>query len=386
MEKSSEQAENSVTESSQEETAEVVHIQEENTKGSDDHPEEPITKNADQLIAEAKDMLQQVIQVKKEDTKESDDHPEEPITKNADQLIAEARDMLQQSDNESKDCLGTLNEDMEAFESEKAKVLDGSIHKVEALLSEAGFKSDVISDVGGEDIKIGSVEPIAPIRVKSLSSGKFTAFILGLIAGLVAVVAWIYVATENLKMTLDMSKIPEAGVIDKILVWIGGGITGGEGNALMGMVILSVSGLVTMWIVYSIKVFLKESSNDRFAQKVHKDAEFYCTKKEECKREMKKVSEHINEVINSLKTYDIFFQELDARLQRVIYLEGKVPFDTYHSKSKEDMNQANLLIGSLGRLLSVSMAEEDGSLSEEAIKAMHKSNHSLELYREKLYA
>ncbi|RLA72456.1 MAG: hypothetical protein DRG30_07355, partial [Epsilonproteobacteria bacterium] len=257
MEKSSEQAENSVTESSQEETAEVVHIQEENTKGSDDHPEEPITKNADQLIAEAKDMLQQVIQVKKEDTKESDDHPEEPITKNADQLIAEARDMLQQSDNESKDCLGTLNEDMEAFESEKAKVLDGSIHKVEALLSEAGFKSDVISDVGGEDIKIGSVEPIAPIRVKSLSSGKFTAFILGLIAGLVAVVAWIYVATENLKMTLDMSKIPEAGVIDKILVWIGGGITGGEGNALMGMVILSVSGLVTMWIVYSIKVFLK---------------------------------------------------------------------------------------------------------------------------------
>ncbi len=354
MEKSSEQAENSVVEngqeeSGQEEIAGVVHIQEESVE---------ISKK----------------------------HPEESTVKNAEQLIDEARDMVQQSDHDSKDCLEILDKDMEAFEDEKSRVLESSVRKTETLLSEVGFESDAIGDVGDEDIKIGSVEPIAPIRVRSLSSGKFNAFILGLIAGLIAVVAWIYVAAENLKMTLDTSKIPETEVIDKILLWIGGGITGGEGNALAGMVILSVSGLVTMWVVYSIKVFLKENSNDRFAQKIHKDAEFYCTKKEECKREMERVSEHVNKTIGSLQTYDIFFQELDARLQRVIYLEGKVPFDTYHPRSKEDMKRANLLIDSLRRLLSIPMAGENGSLSEEAVDALDKSNHSLELYQEDLYA
>ncbi len=357
MEKSNEQVENvvvdSTEESKEEEIAEVVHIQDEGTDAG---------------------------------VRESEEHLEDATVKNSDQLIDEARDMVQQSDHASKDCLEILDRDIESFVDEKRRVLEGSVRKTEALLSEAGFDPSSVEDVGDEGVKFESEEPIVPVRVKPLSSGKFSAFIWGLIVGLAAVAAWIYVATENMKMTLDVSKIPEVEVIDQILLWIGGGITGGEGNALVGIVILAVSGLTAIWIVYTVKVFIRENSNDRLAQKVHKDAEFYCTKKEECKKEMEKISEHINKTIKSLHTYDIFFQELDAGLQRVIHLEGKVPFDTYHPKSKEDMKRANLLINSLGGLLSVPMAGDNGSLSKEANEALTKSNHSLELYRENLYA
>lgn len=306
--------------------------------------------------------------------------------KNADQLIDEARGMVQQSDGEAKDCLAILDEDLAAFESAKSKVLGGAVHQTDALLTEVGFEAENIHDIGEEGVKFGSEDPIAPMQVKSLSSGKFGAFILALIFALGAVAAWIYVATEKLSMTLNVSKVPSEEVIHKILSWIGGGMTGGEGNPVVGLVIVGGTALFVMWAVYSLKVYLRENSNQRLAKKVHEDAAFYCSKKEECKKEMEIISEHIHKVIKSLQTYDVYFNELDGTLQRIIYLEGKVPLDEYHRQSKEDMRRASLLVNSLDGLLSTPMAGENGSLSPEAKEILKKSNRTLELYREKLYA
>ncbi len=254
------------------------------------------------------------------------------------------------------------------------------------MLTEVGFEAENINDIGEEGVKFSSEDPIAPMRVKSLSGGKFGAFILALLFGLAAAVGWIYFASEKLGMGLSPSKIPSEEMLHKILAWIGGGMTGGEGNPMIGMVIVAVTALVVMWVIYKIKVYMMEVSNQKLAQKVHEDAAFYCTKKEECQKEMEIISEHIHKVIKSLQTYDVYFNEQDATLQRIVYLEGKIPFDEYHHKSKEDMKQVNLLISSLDGLLSTPMAGENGSLSEEAIDALKKSNHTLELYREKLYA
>jgi HSP90 family molecular chaperone len=130
---------------------------------------------------------------------------------------------------------------------------------------------------------------------------------------------------------------------------------------------------------------LREAHNQKLAQKVNEEAQFYCTKKEECKKEMEKVSEHIHSVIKTLYTYDVFYDELNAKLRRILHLEGKIPFDEYHSKSKEEMKNAAILIDSLKELISVPMAGENGSLSREGVEALERSNHILDLYREKLY-
>ncbi len=308
------------------------------------------------------------------------------VDKNADQLIDEARGMVQQSDHEAKDCMEILDEDIQAFEDAKAKVLGGTAQRTDALLREVGFEADNIHDIGEEGVKFASEDPIAPMQVKSLSSGKFAAFILALILGVAAAIAWIYVATEKLEMTLDVSKIPDEEFINKVLSWIGGGITGGEGNPMIGIVILAGTALIVMWAVYSMRVYMREVSNQKLAQKVHDDAQFYCTKKEECKKEMEIVSAHIHKVIESLKTYDVYFYELDAKLQRIIYLEGKIPFAEYHNKSKENMKHANLLVKGLDGLLSTPMAGENGSLSSEADNVLKKSNRTLEMYQENLYS
>ena len=100
---------------------------------------------------------------------------------------------------------------------------------------------------------------------------------------------------------------------------------------------------------------------------------------------MEKVSEHIHKVIGSLHTYDVFFDELNAKMRRILYLEGKLPFNEYHQKSKEEMKGASILINSLNELISTPMATENGSLSEESKEALDRTNRSLNFYRERLY-
>ena len=322
---------------------------------------------------------------KEESSVEPESHSPETSVKNADQLIDEAREMVYQSDAEVKDCMEILDEDIDAFEEAKSALVEGNLRKNEALLAEVGFEPEEIIDAGEESVKFGTEEPIKPMQVKNLSSGKFGAFILALIAGLAVIAGWIFVATEKLGMTLNLDRVPSQEVQNKLLAWIGGGMTGGEGNPMVGMVILGLSTLIAMWAVYSLRVYLREAHNQKLAQQVNEEAKFYCTKKEECKKEMEKVSEHIHKVIGSLHTYDVFFDELNAKMRRVLHLEGKLPFNEYHPKSKEEMKSATVLINSLNELVSTPMAGENGSLSEEGKKVLERSNRTLELYREKLY-
>ena len=323
--------------------------------------------------------------VEPESEKEADSAPESPSEKSAEALIEEAREMVQQSDSIVKDCMEILDEDIEAYEEEKERIINGSLNTAETLLEEIGFEPEAIEDLGEEHLQFENEEPIEPMEVKNLSSGKFSGFILGLIAGLAVALAWIYAATEKLGVTLDVTKIPSREIQDKLLSWIGGGITGGEGNPIVGIAILAVSALIAMVVVYKIRVYLREVHNKHLAEQINEEAKFYCTKKEECKKEMEKVSEHIHRVIDSLKTYDIFFDELNAKIKRILHLEGKVSFNEYHPKSKGEIERTNTLIDHFRELVMTPMAGDNGALSDEAKKALKRSNRALEIYREELY-
>ena len=253
------------------------------------------------------------------------------------------------------------------------------------LLDKLGFESSVLEETEEEAAAFAAKEEIEPMHIYDLSTGRFSAFILSLIAGIAVVIAWIYAATEKLGMTLDVSKVPDEAVRNKLLSWIGGGITGGEGNPMMGLAILIISALLVMWAVYQMKVYLQGKKNIKIAEEVSEKAKFYCTKKEECKREMEMISEHIHEVVDTLAVYDIFLDEKNATLRRIIYLEGTNPDDDYHPKSKEDMKQEKILVDSLNELITTPMADMSGSVSDEAKRVLDKSHRVLRLFKERLY-
>jgi len=305
--------------------------------------------------------------------------------KSSNDLINEARAMVEASDSDVRDCMQILDEDIKAFEDRKSQLLHGSAHTIEELLDEVGFEPEDIADIGSDGVDFGKEERVKPMRVKSLSSGKFSSFLLGLIVAFASIAGWIYVATEKLGMTLDLNKVPTSETQDQIFSWIGGGITGGEGNPLYGMVVVALTAIIFMWIVYASRVYLRSVNNKKHAEKVIEDAKFYCTEKEECRREMESVSEHIHEVIKIMDTYDVLFEEQNAKIRRIIHLEGKLPFHEYHQKSKDEMNQAGILLDSLSQLISTPMADEHGSLSIGAKESLSEAIDIQKQYIDRFY-
>ena len=335
----------------------------------------------------------EVGEVEETDQEESSEDAEksevqkEPESSSGDvrQLIEEARAMVQESDNEIKSCMQVLDEDIEAYEETKSKLLEGSVDETKNLLEEVGFESEKLQNPEEEELHFEVAEVVEPMRVQDLSSGKFGAFILALIAGLAVVAGWVYAATEKLGIALDVTKVPSQEVQNKLLSWIGGGMTGGKGDPMIGMVILGVSALIVMWIVYKLKVYLRAQKNLHIAQEIKEEAKFYCTKKEECKKEMDKVSAHIHEVIKALHTFRVFFDEQNAKIRRILHVEGKQPFGDYHLKSKEEIKHTYILVSSLNELISTPMANESGSVAEEAKSELRKAEHILKRFEERIY-
>lgn len=304
----------------------------------------------------------------------------------ADTIIDEAKSMVEKSDSETKSCLTILDEDVAKYEQAKSKLLNETLLESEAHIKAVEYDNSITVDSEEEAVNFDDIAKVEPIEVKSLSSGKFGAFILALIAGVAVVIGWVYVASNALGMAVDMSKVPAPDVQNKLLAWIGGGITGGEGNTTTGMIILAFTALVVMWVVYATKVYMRETHNLKTAQKVKEDVEFYCTKKDECQREMEKISEHIHKVITSIEISKIFLDEQNAKIRRIIYIEGEKSFDELHQKSQNEIKNTNILVNGIRELISTPMASPEGALSHEATAVLIKTARREEQYKEKLYA
>ena len=312
----------------------------------------------------------------------------EPLgVKKSDDLIAEARSLIEESDLSTRSCMEILEEDVERYEEAKELLVNESILPSETLLKKVGFDSSIEQELDEEEaINFEDIKQVEPIYVRELSSGKFGALILSLLAGFAVVLGWIYIASNALNIVVDMGKMATPQIQNQIFSWIGGGMTGGEGNAMMGMAIVALSAFATLWIVFATRVFLRESQNYKIAQKVKEDAEFYCTKKEECQKAMEKVSEHINQVISAMETSKIYLNEQNATIQRIIYIESDKPFEELHQKSQEEISNTNILINGIKQLISTPMASEYGTLSEDAKVILAKTQRRQETYREKLYS
>ena len=335
------------------------------------------------------------VEVETEVTQESEEAPtpvvereEETIINKpdtADTIIDEARAMVEKSDSETQSCLTILDEDVEKYEQAKSKLLNEALLESEALIKDLEYDSSIHIESEEEAVNFDDIARVEPIVVKPLSSGKFGAFILALIAGIAVVAGWVYVASKALAISIDVSKVPTAEVQSKLLAWIGGGVTGGEGNTTTGMIILAVSALIVMWVVYATKVYLRETHNYKVAQKIKDDVQFYCSKKDECQREMEKISEHIHKVISSLETSKIFLDEQNAKIRRIKHIEGAIGFDDLHQKSQSEVKNTNILVNGIRELISTPMASAEGALSHDAVAVLIKTERRQEQYKEKLY-
>jgi len=332
------------------------------------------------------DAIERAVELDLEDNNETKIIPSKPTPPTPDELIEKAKEMVDKSEKETVECINNLDGDISNYEAVKSDFIHNYLAPAQELLSRYDFKGNIEIDENRAIINLDNAPSVDPIYVHELSSGKFGGVILGILSAFAVMFGWVYIASRALSINLSTNEIPSSDIQNKILSWIGGGNTGGAGDPLIGAVVLIVSGLIIMWIIYSFKVYLQEESNIKKADEVTAEVIFYCTKKEECKVEMGKISDHINMVESTIKTAMVFIDENNSSLRRIKHIEGEVDFDELHPLSQDIVRDTKILVIGIEELISTDMSEEDGTLSKESESVLENTIKRHHNYKEKIYS
>ena len=309
-----------------------------------------------------------------------------PLTRNeeAKALIKNSEALISKVDSEIRETKGIVAQNVANFELMKATISNSTLRESNALLEQVNFEH--IKDEVEEPFEVTLGTGYRNIYVSSIRSGRFTGLILALIGMVITAVAWILVASAKTASYIQFDKIPDQTQIQNIFSWIGGGMTGGAGNPMFGMATVGVSALVVGLVIYKMRVSMKENKNFKVANKTFEESNSYVVDQQESKTEMEYVNEHIQECTPLIEGYKILLDEQNAKLKRVIYIEGNLEENSdYHSSSKETMKDSDRLMRRVEHLISVPVTQ-GGRLNEASTHALIEAKALYESFLSKVYA
>lgn len=301
-------------------------------------------------------------------------------------LVTQAKNMAKEADDQTQACKLLLVDDLKEYAEAKVSLQKGGMDVCAELIEKLGYKNknDVNDSFAKDTVVFEPKEEIAPITLKNVTSGKFTGTIYALLGGIVSATGLIYLATEKLGITLDISKIPSEETTVSILSWFSN-IIGVESNIYVGTSIFFITIICIMALIYFVRVSLQGSKNLYFAVKQLVEAEVYAEEKGNCKEEMDKVDAHMKESVETLKMYEVLFNEQKGKLERILHIEGSKEKSTqYHEKSFLEIRETKEMIRTMKDFTSTPMSD-DGRLSDTSIQFLKRAKIQIDKMLERLY-
>ena len=303
----------------------------------------------------------------------------------AELLVKKAKIIVDDAENQLDQCKLLLSNDLKDYDIAKQALKDNGMDASENLLAVLGYEAEEEeSEVIEDTVVFEPKKALAPIVIQDVSSGAFTGFILALIAGFITIVGMVYVATEKIGMTLNISNVPTPESLAPVLKWYGT-LVGITANQTVGMIVIALAALLVMWIVYKIRVSIKAGSNVHMAKAQLVAAEEYSVQKGTCKEEMDKVDVYIHEAIETLTMFQVILNEQKGKLERIKHFEDeKIETSDFHHKSTLEMKDTQELITVIKDFMSVPMSEE-GKLSGKSSLFLHRAKSKIQKVIERLY-
>ena len=301
-------------------------------------------------------------------------------------FINEARVLVSGAEGKVDECKLLLSTDLKSYDEAKTALKEGGMEESDVLLSALGYREDAEDEETLEEEKVvfEAKDEVAPLYIQDVSSGKFSSFLLSLIVGAGALAGSAYYAATQMGMTLDFTKVPSPEILTKVFGWFGTQI-GRPDDALNGGAAVGVVLFLIMLIIYKMRVGGKSKKNLSFATNQLEEAKAHALHKEDCKVQMEKVDAHIQESIETLKTYQVLFTEQKGKLQRILHIEGEKEYASeYHAKSQEIMQDTAELLHAVKSFMSVPMSEE-GKLSGKSTLFLHSAKAKIQKVIERLY-
>jgi len=308
------------------------------------------------------------------------------LTKNeeAKELIKSSSEIIEQADADVESTKNIVSENVNQFEKSKSELLNSTFTHGQVLLERAAYEYSKKEEDEPFEISLGTVSE--SVKVSNVSSGAFTGFLLSIIALIGTVVTWLYIASTKVGVTLNPEQLPPQEDLTSIFTWIGGGMTGGAGNPMFGEIITGVTALLVAWIVYKVRVSTKENKNIKVANRTLEESHIYAKSQQELKSDMEIINEHIISATATINDYRILLNEQNAKLERVLHVEGlKEENSEYHSSSKDIMQDSEELMRKVEDLFTIPITK-DGKLNENSKFALIEAKALYNSYISKLYA
>ncbi len=298
-------------------------------------------------------------------------------------ITSDASEIMQKAEAQVSECMLLLDEDLKNLKESKASLRKEALDESQTLLLDLGYKANMLEDEPEVAFGYAEEDKQEKVEVKSVSSGKFSSFIIASIIGAIVAIGSLFASAKSIGVAFDINKLSNIDYLMPLLQPIGKlFITDASTN--IGGVVLAGIVFIIMYIIYIIRVSLRATQNLKDAQATHEQAEFYCTSKEECKKEMDKVDAHLNETIKTIEYYKLILSEQNVKLKRILFIEEKQNFEFYHYKTQLELENSQKLVNAINNLLGTPMAEK-GRLSSEAQEVLIKTKSVLNKHLQVIY-
>lgn len=299
-------------------------------------------------------------------------------------LVEKAKKIVEDANERTEACKLLLETNLKSYEDAKSELRAGGLDACVSLVKQLGCQTKNDEPSKESTVVFEAKEEIKPLVIKDVSSGKFTGFIYALVVGFITAVGLVYLATEKLEMTLNVTKVPSEDIVQSILAWFSTTI-GMQEDVNIGAGVFGFSVFLVMVLIYVIHVSLKSNRNLHFAVKQFVEAELYTEKKANCKVEMDRVDAHIKDTIDTLKTYEVLFNEQKGKLQRILFIEGEKEKSTeYHDKSYVEIRDTKVLIETISDFMYTPMSHE-GKLSSKNILLLQNTKDQADKVLKRFY-
>ena len=332
------------------------------------------------------------LEIEEQEVKE-EEKPKKPLSKNAQakEMMQQAESLIRAADDEVKEVHAVVDEHVSLFEQEKNSLTE-TISTLSTLLDKVNYTYNRDEESEPFELKVGVDK--GNLRVSDVGAGRFSGLILGAIGTVATAGAWVYFASQKTGVALDekmldpklLENIPSNPTLEPMFTWIGGGMTGGAGNALFGMATLVGSSLLVGYALYKMRVAMKENKNFKVAKRTLDKSERYLEQQKEAKSEIEKIGLHVEAMRPVMENYRVVIEEQKAKLQRVLHIEGALEESSaYDSSSQQIMRESETLMRRIEQLITVPVSKE-GSLNEASTYALMEAKAAYDGFIAKLYS
>ncbi len=297
-------------------------------------------------------------------------------------MVRTVKEMVAKAQKESQECKLLFESDFRAYQDAKQLLNQGILKQSDRLL--AKFGRDLQKTPETIQMPFSEKEELLTPRVKNISSGAFGGVIVSVFAAIVTFLGLLYWSSYKLNMELSIENLPELSHLESLIGWYSKLLMGEEsfiiGAGVIGLVIFAV-----LWIVYAIRISLKASANYSFALKQLQEVQLFDEENGNCRYQMEKVDVYVKALTDLLKLYRLLLAEKNAKLERILYLEGSESFTKLDHNSQEEILEAQALTENIHHLFSIPITE-DGKISPRSTLMLQKAKDTTDKIINRYYA